>query len=179
VFSGIDVSRRLESRNLDFVGRRVKTAERAKHSESVQEFVMIYSGGVGGPRFGLRNFRGALMLASLIATAPCVISRASAADGPMHKCDPVTEEGWTVVPERQKLSETDGAPFRVGADWYVDRTTTVLPFCHYYNSIGIYSLNSYSLDPVDSDERVQICRDAGEGRSVAVAPYEGPCPPQP
>jgi hypothetical protein len=119
----------------------------------------------------------ALGLAGVAALVAFSVKPADAADAPMHKCDPVTEEGWSVVPERQKLSETDGAPYRVGADWYVNRTTTVLPFCHYYNSIGIYSLNSYSLDPVESEERVQICRDAG-GRSVAVVPYDGPCPPQ-
>lgn len=111
-------------------------------------------------------------LATMMAAGP-----ASAADPPMHKCDPVTEEGWQVVPERQTLGVSESAPYRIGASWYVDRTTSVLPFCHYYNSIGIYSLNSYSLDPVESEERVEICRDTGAGRSVAVAPYGGPCPP--
>jgi hypothetical protein len=102
----------------------------------------------------------------------------SAADA-MHKCDPPPEQGWSVVPERQVLSETDGAPFAAGpaGDWFVERTTTVLPFCHYYNSIGIYSLNSYSLSPVTTGERVAICR-AAAGSSVAVAPYAGPCPPK-
>ena len=97
----------------------------------------------------------------------------------MHKCDPPPEEGWSVVPERQVLSETDGAPFATGptGDWFVERTTTVLPFCHYYNSIGIYSLNSYSLSPVTTEERVPICR-AAAGGSVAVAPYAGLCPPK-
>lgn len=117
------------------------------------------------------------LLVALTVMALWALDRAGAADAPMHKCDPVTEEGWSVVPERQTLSETDGTPYRVGPDWYVDRTTTVLPFCHYYNSIGIYSLNSYSLDPVTSEQRVEICRNAGVGGSVPVAPYAGPCPP--
>jgi len=130
------------------------------------------------PGCWLGNLRGVATLTLLTAMILSAIERADAADAPMHKCDPVTEEGWSVVPEREKLRETDGAPYRVGSDWYVDRTTTVLPFCHYYNSIGVYSLNSYSLDPVESEERVQICRDAG-GRSVAVAPYAGTCPPRP
>ena len=95
----------------------------------------------------------------------------------MHKCDPVTDEGWSVVPERQTLGTTDGAPYRVGADWFVDRTTTVLPLCNYFNSIGVYSMRSYSLDPVVTKERVAICRQTGSD-SVAVAPYPGPCPPQ-
>ena len=109
-----------------------------------------------------------------IATAAGVGPSAIAAE---HKCDPVTDEGWSVVPERQTLGEVDGEPYRVGADWFIDRTTTVLPFCHYYNSIGVYSLRSYSLAPVETEERVAICRGDGQG-SVAVAPYAGPCPPR-
>ena len=102
-----------------------------------------------------------------MATAPAL-------GATMHKCDPVTEEGWSVVPEREVLGVTDGAPYQVGGagSWYVDRrVTTVLPFCNYYNAIGIYSLNSYSLSPVVTEERVAICRPAAEGGSVAVAPY--------
>jgi hypothetical protein len=95
----------------------------------------------------------------------------------MHKCDPVTDEGWSVVPERQTLGTIDGPPYRVGADWFVDRTTSVLPLCNYFNSIGVFSLRSYSLDPVESEERVPICR-GGEGVSMAVAPYTGLCPPR-
>jgi hypothetical protein len=94
-----------------------------------------------------------------------------------HKCDPVTDAGWSVVAEREVLSQTDGRPYQSGTDWFVDRVTTVLPFCHYFNSIGIYSMRSYSLDPVMTEERVVICRRSGSG-SVAVAPYAGPCPPQ-
>jgi hypothetical protein len=117
------------------------------------------------------------LAAAAIATAAwvCVAPSAIAAE---HKCDPVTDEGWSVVPERQALGEVDGEPYRVGADWFVDRTTTVLPFCHYYNSIGVYSLRSYSLAPVETEERIAICRGDGQGGSVAVAPYAGPCPPR-
>ena len=97
----------------------------------------------------------------------------------MHKCDPVTDEGWSVVPERQVLGTTDGTPYRSGPDgnWYLDRITTVLPFCHYFNGVGNYSLRSYSLAPVASEERVAICRLGAGGSSVAVPPYAGPCPP--
>lgn len=94
-----------------------------------------------------------------------------------HTCDPVTDAGWSVVPERETLSQTDGPPYRSGMDWFVDRATTVLPFCHYFNSIGVYSMRSYSLDPVVTVERVAICRGIGSD-SVAVAPYAGPCPPR-
>jgi hypothetical protein len=107
--------------------------------------------------------------------APAISFAAPAAE---HKCDPVTDEGWSVVPERQTLSEIDGTPYLAGADWYVDRVTTVLPFCHYYNSIGVYSMRSYSLDPETIEEKVAICRRSGEGGSVAIAPYSGPCPPR-
>ena len=124
-----------------------------------------------------RKFCHAIAVAAILAAAP-VAGRADAAEGAMHKCDPVTDEGWSVVPERQSLEATDSAPFRVGADWFVTRTTTVLPLCNYFNSIGIFSLRSYSLDPVESEERVEICRDAGGGRGTPVAPYAGPCPPR-
>jgi hypothetical protein len=94
-----------------------------------------------------------------------------------HKCDPVADEGWSVVPERETLSQTDGAPYLAGTDWFVERITTVLPFCHYFNSIGVYSMRSYSLDPVATEEKIAICRHTPEGGIAAVTPYAGPCPP--
>jgi hypothetical protein len=114
----------------------------------------------------------AAAIAALAAFAP---SGAAAAE---HKCDPVADEGWSVVAERETLSRTDSAPYQAGTDWFVDRVTTVLPFCHYFNSIGIYSMRSYSLDPVVIEEKVAICRRTGEGSSAAIAPYAGPCPPR-
>jgi hypothetical protein len=113
-----------------------------------------------------------------IATAALAVLAISKAGGAaQHKCDPVTDPGWSVVPEREVLSQTDSAPYQLGTDWFIDRVTTVLPFCHYFNSIGIYSMRSYSLDPEATEERVAICRQAGSD-SVAVAPYPGPCPPR-
>jgi hypothetical protein len=106
-------------------------------------------------------------------------SATSGGAGPAeHRCDPVTDEGWSVVAERETLNQTDGLPYQSGTDWYVNRLTTVLPFCHYFNSIGVYSMRSYSLDPVVTEERVTICRRTGQSASVAVAPYTGPCPPR-
>jgi hypothetical protein len=119
---------------------------------------------------------GAKMIA--IATAAlAVFAISKAAVAAEHKCDPVTDPGWSVVAEREVLSQTDSAPYHTGSDWFIDRVTTVLPFCHYFNSIGVYSMRSYSLDPVVTEERVAICRQAGSD-SVAVAPYPGPCPPR-
>ena len=66
----------------------------------------------------------------------------------------------------------DGAPVQVGADWVVERVTTLLPLCNYFNAAGTYSMRSYSLAPFERAERVTICR---AGR--AVAPYAGKCPP--
>ena len=118
---------------------------------------------------------GAKMTA--IATAALALFATSkAAVAAEHKCDPVTDPGWSVVPEREVLSQTDSAPYQSGTDWFIDRVTTVLPFCHYFNSIGIYSMRSYSLDPVVTEEPVVICRRSGTV-SVAVAPYAGLCPP--
>jgi hypothetical protein len=114
--------------------------------------------------------------ASIIAVVIAALA-APSAKAAEHKCDPVTDEGWTVMAERETLSQVDGAPYQVGPDWFVDRVATVLPFCHYFNSIGIYSMRSYSLDPVETKERIAICRRNREG-SVAVAPYAGPCPPR-
>jgi hypothetical protein len=123
------------------------------------------------------------MLIRPVLAAAVVLGPGSAAIGPSataaeHKCDAVTDEGWSVVPERQTLSEADGEPYRAGADWFIDRATTVLPYCHYYNSIGVYSLRSYSLAPVETEERIAICRGDGQDSSVPVAPYTGPCPPR-
>ncbi len=119
---------------------------------------------------------GARMIA--VAVAALTVSAISkAAVAAEHKCDPVTDAGWSVVPEREVLNQTDGTPYQSGTDWLVDRVTTVLPFCHYFNSIGVYSMRSYSLDPVVTEERVVICRRNGSD-SVAVAPYAGPCPPR-
>jgi hypothetical protein len=112
---------------------------------------------------------------AVAAIALSAISEAAVAAG--HTCDPVTDAGWSVVPEREVLSQTDSPPYQSGTDWFIDRVTTVLPFCHYFNSIGVYSMRSYSLDPVVTKERVVICRRSGSG-SVAVAPYAGPCPPR-
>ena len=64
----------------------------------------------------------------------------------------------------------DTAPYRAGDDWVVDRTTTLLPLCNYFNAAGTYSLRSYSLDPTQRTERVVLCRGARP-----VAPYAGPC----
>jgi len=114
----------------------------------------------------------------VVAVAAVTVSAISSAAGAAeHKCDPVTDAGWSVVSEREVLSQTDGPPYQSGTDWFIDRVTTVLPFCHYFNSIGVYSMRSYSLDPVMTEERVAICRRVGND-SVAVAPYAGPCPPQ-
>jgi len=113
---------------------------------------------------------------AIAAFAACAHS--GGAGAAEHACDPVSDAGWSVVPERETLSRTDGLPYQSGTDWFVDRVTTVLPFCHYFNSIGVYSMRSYSLDPVVTQERIAICRQSGPSGSVAVAPYAGPCPPR-
>jgi hypothetical protein len=113
-----------------------------------------------------------------IVLALAISAAAGAAAAAEHKCDPVTDEGWNVMAERETLSQKDSAPYRAGPDWFVDRTTTVLPFCHYFNSIGIYSMRSYSLDPVTTEEKIAICRQSQGGGSAPVAPYAGPCPPR-
>jgi len=83
------------------------------------------------------------------------------------------EPGWSTVPSLEIVNVADGVLHRAGDDWFIDRTTTVLPLCNYINAAGNYSLRSYSLSPEDKVERVMICRGG-----AAVAPYAGPCPPK-
>jgi hypothetical protein len=90
-----------------------------------------------------------------------------------HSCDALGEPGWSTVPSHEVVNVGESAPIKVGEDWFVDRTTTVLPLCNYINAAGNYSLRSYSLSPEDKTERVIICRG-----NAAVAPYSGPCPPK-
>jgi hypothetical protein len=115
-------------------------------------------------------------LAALVATAGSGVAQ------PTHKCDPVdpiSDVGWSVVPSLETIGKQDSAPYQAGAsgDWFVDRTTTLLPFCNYYNEIGIYSMRSYTLSRQVSKERIAICKSTPAGGSVAVAPYAGTCPP--
>jgi hypothetical protein len=120
-----------------------------------------------------------LVAAALAATAtPGGPSTAQAT----HKCDPVdpvSDVGWSVVPSVENVGVEDSAPYRAGAsgDWFIDRTTTLLPFCNYYNEIGIYSLRSYTLAPQVTKQQIKICQRTDGGRSVAVPPYAGTCPP--
>ncbi len=119
------------------------------------------------------------LAASFAPTAP----GAAALAQPSFKCDPVdpvSDAGWSVVPSLETVGKVDGAPYQSGAPggWFIDRTTTLLPFCNYYNEIGIYSMRSYTLSRQVTKEQVQICKAAPGGASAAVAPYAGPCPPQ-
>jgi hypothetical protein len=83
-----------------------------------------------------------------------------------------------VVPSIEVTDVKDSAPFAAGADWVVERTTTLLPFCNYYSPVGSYSLRSYSLDPFTQGERVVLCHANAQGLSKPVAPYAGSCPPK-
>ena len=99
------------------------------------------------------------------------------------KCDPVdpiSDAGWSVVPSLETISQADGAPYQAGAsgDWFIDRTTILLPFCNYYNEIGIYSMRSYTLARQVTKERIGICKGTATGGSAALAPYAGSCPPK-
>jgi hypothetical protein len=99
------------------------------------------------------------------------------------KCDPVdpvSDVGWSVVPSLELIGKVDGAPYQAGAggDWFITRTTTLLPFCNYYNEIGIYSMRSYTLSRQVTQEQIQVCKAAPGGASAAIAPYAGPCPPR-
>ena len=95
-----------------------------------------------------------------------------------HACDAsIAEQGWQMFASHETVGVKDGAPYRSGDDWFIDRTTTVLPLCNYLNAVGNYSLRSYSLSPEEKTERIAICKRT-PGGSTPMAPYDGPCPPQ-
>src|ERR1700676_30916 len=120
--------------------------------------------------------------ASAIVRAVAALAAMAAAGAPAvaqsnPKCDPldpVFDVGWSVVPSLETVGKVDGAPYQAGTggDWFVNRTTTLLPVCNYYNEIGIYSMRSYTLSRQVAEERVQICKGTPAG-SAAVAPYAG------
>jgi len=110
----------------------------------------------------------------LAITATALGAAAAQAD---HRCDPIGEPGWRTVIDHEAVSQVEGAPYRDGANWFVDRTVTMLPFCNYFDEIGNYSLRSYTLSPRATTQRVGICRAGADGTSVAIPPYAGPCPP--
>jgi len=110
------------------------------------------------------------ILPVLIAASTSALSHAQA----QHACDALGEPGWRTIATQEVVNVVEGLPYQVGgSDWFVDRTTTVLPFCNYINAVGNYSLRSYSLSPEDRTERVAICRGG-----TPVAPYAGACPPR-
>ena len=115
------------------------------------------------------------LLAALVLPLGC--GRVAAEVG--HKCDPVSDPGWNVLPSLEVIGESDSAPYRddASSNWFVDRTTTLLPMCNYFDEIGNYSLRSYSLAPRLTKEKIGICRADSGSRSVPIAPYAGPCPP--
>jgi hypothetical protein len=117
----------------------------------------------------------AAVCAALLAGLACD-RLAAAAD---HKCDPVSDPGWNVLPSDEATDESDSDPYQdASGNWFVDRTTTILPMCNYFDEIGNYSLRSYSLAPRARKERVSICRAGPDGRSAPVPPYAGSCPPR-
>jgi hypothetical protein len=120
--------------------------------------------------------RGRIFVVSVLAASALGAGEARA----IHACDPVTDSGWNVVASEETVNETESAPFAEGApgNWFVTRTTAYIPFCNYYNELGIYSMRSYTLALRTREDRVSICRGSSQGVSVAVAPYGGACPPQ-
>ncbi len=94
--------------------------------------------------------------------------------------DPIADAGWSGG-ALARNHRHGGAPYQGGAggDWLIDRTTTLLPFCNYYNEIGIYSMRSYTLSRQVSKTQVQIslasCPAAPAPRSRSML---GPCPPK-
>ncbi len=114
-------------------------------------------------------------LAAIFALTALVPATAMA----QHACDDLGDAGWGTVATVETVAQSDGKPYRAAAgNWYVDRKTTLLPFCNYYNSVGNYSLRSYTLSPEVVTERVEICRAQSSGATpVPVGSYNGSCPP--
>ena len=112
-----------------------------------------------------------------VAWLAALATQRSEAASAQHACDAIGEEGWKVVATTEIVDVRSSAPYRVGADWVVDRITTFLPLCNYFNHAGNYSLRSYALDPVDEKERIVLCHAAASGAAAPLPPYAGPCPP--
>ena len=125
-----------------------------------------------------RRWPGVFLLAAILAT--CVGPAGAQTNFKCDPLDPVADAGWSVVPSLETVGAADSAPYQAGAggDWFVDRTATLIPFCNYYNDLGIYSLRSYTLSPQVTTQRIAICTAAPTGGSVAIAPYAGSCPPR-
>jgi hypothetical protein len=119
-----------------------------------------------------------LAFAAACLAAAAILTPGTA--GAQHACDAIAEEGWRVLATNEIVGIADSTPYRAETpgDWFVDRTTTFLPLCNYFNAVGSYSLRSYSLDPTQKTERVGICRTGAQGMSVTIPPYAGPCPPK-
>ncbi len=64
---------------------------------------------------------------SAVLAAVCFLFAAPSAFA-QHACD-AAEEGYRVVSSVEIAGVEDGAPYRAGADWVLDRTTTRLPMC--------------------------------------------------
>ena len=123
----------------------------------------------------MKTVRFPSIITIVIATSLSGHPGPAAAD---HKCDPVTDAGWSVVPSDEVTGEMDSAPYQDGGTWFIERSTTVLPLCNYFDAIGNYSLRSYSLAPRVTKERVAICRGTADGQTVSIPPYLGSCPPK-
>jgi hypothetical protein len=128
-----------------------------------------------GVRRGAVVAKSATLAAAWLAAFASLRSEVAPAQ---HACDAIGEDGWKVIATDEITDVKDSDPYRVGDDWVIDRTTTRLPLCNYFNGAGNYSLRSYSLDPVDKQERVVLCRGVASGVTAPVAPYGGPCPPK-
>ena len=113
---------------------------------------------------------GKVLTKLLIASVALLAAASARAE---HACDDLGDAGWRTLATLETVNVADSAPFAAGGDWFVNRTTTLLPLCNYINAAGNYSLRSYSLDPEDKTERVMICKGG-----AAVAPYAGSCPPK-
>ena len=105
------------------------------------------------------------LLAALVLPLGC--GRVAAEVG--HKCDPVSDPGWNVLPSQEITGEADSTPYHdASGNWFVDRTTTILPMCNYFDEIGNYSLRSYSLAPRVTKEKVAICCADSGSRSLRI-----------
>jgi hypothetical protein len=79
--------------------------------------------------------------------------------------------GWTIHEDHRIVKQTDGKPYEQGrGNWFIDRETTMLPFCSVFDDLGGYSLRSYMLQPIVTRTRVQICQATANGGSIPFAP---------
>ena len=95
----------------------LKTGGRSAFSHQPRRIRIFLRQGCDRDLYGqvsVNGDRGKMIVVVIAALAAYAISEGAGAAE--HKCDPVTDDGWSVVAERETLSQIDGLPYQSGTD---------------------------------------------------------------